>query len=100
MQIPTKLKVGSNVYAVSLVRHAPKKATMAEVNYKNKTIVIATNSNQTDRAFKAEEIDDSFWHELTHAILHEMGRKRLCNNEAFVTEFANLLTKAINSAKF
>ena len=42
---------------------------------------------------------NTFWHELTHAILHEMGNK-LGRNEAFVTEFADKLSGAIDSAKF
>lgn len=41
----------------------------------------------------------TFWHELTHAVLFEMGDK-LATNEAFVTEFARLLSGAIETARF
>jgi hypothetical protein len=43
---------------------------------------------------------DTFWHELVHAILNDMGEDLLNNNEKFVTGFANRLTKAIQSARF
>lgn len=72
---------------------------MAEVDYRAGTITLGKQSRITNRSYRTEEMDDSFWHELTHAILHEMG-SGLYRDEKFVTKFANLLTKAINSARF
>ena len=100
MKIPKTIRVGSRRYKVEVTEQMPRRSTMAEVNYRDRTITLATHSNVTGRSFKTEVINDSFWHELTHAILHEMGRIRLRNDEQFVSEFASLLTKAINSAKF
>jgi hypothetical protein len=48
--------------------------------------------------FEQSELDDTFWHELTHIILQDMGSD-LTDNENFVTAFANRLTQAVNSAK-
>ncbi len=45
-----------------------------------------------------EEMQNSFWHEVTHAILYDMGHN-LHNNEHFVTQFANRLSDAVDSAK-
>jgi len=42
---------------------------------------------------------DTFWHELTHAILKDMGSK-LEANEDFVCAFSSRLNKAILSARF
>jgi hypothetical protein len=47
-----------------------------------------------------EELADTFWHEVVHAILEDMGQYELNKNEAFVTQFANRLTVAIKTAKF
>ena len=47
---------------------------------------------------KRSKMQETFWHELTHAILHDMGHD-LCDNERFVTAFANRLSDAVNSAK-
>ena len=45
------------------------------------------------------KMSDTFWHEVTHAILEDMGHK-LEADEKFVTAFANRLTKVITKAEF
>ena len=47
---------------------------------------------------KAHKMQETFWHELTHAILYEMDHP-LYRSEVFVTRFAQLLNKAIDSAE-
>jgi hypothetical protein len=47
-----------------------------------------------------DERSETFWHELTHAILHDMDEDRLNRDERFVTRFANRLAKAIETARF
>ena len=42
---------------------------------------------------------ETFWHELTHAILEDMGHSQALD-EKFVTEFSQRLDQAIRSAKF
>ena len=46
-----------------------------------------------------EAVRQTFWHEMTHAILYEMENK-LATDEVFVDRFAKLLSHAIDSAKF
>jgi hypothetical protein len=41
---------------------------------------------------------ETFWHELTHCILHDMGHK-LWRDEQFVTEFSKRLNQAVHTAK-
>lgn len=98
MQIPKTFKLGETKYKVQMVRHTAPKGTMGKVYYDLGRIEIATNSGRNDRSFKQEEIDDTFWHEVTHAILRDMGH-RLWNNEPFVTAFANRLTQVVNTSK-
>jgi predicted SprT family Zn-dependent metalloprotease len=50
--------------------------------------------------FTYKDQHETLWHEITHAILHEMGRHKLNKDEKFVTEFAKTLSDAILSAKF
>lgn len=99
MEFPKTLRLGKRNYYISKRRYARKKGTMAEVNYALRLIEIATHSKITGVAYKREAVHDSFWHELTHAILHEMHHP-LRDDEKFVTRFANLLTQAIQTAKF
>lgn len=43
---------------------------------------------------------NTFYHELTHAILKTMGEYELNNNEKFVCSFSSLLTESIRSFKY
>ena len=98
--IPRRIRVGKKLYSIEVVEAMMEKKNMGRVYYPQQTIKLGLKSNVTGRKFADEEIQDSFWHEVTHAILHDMGYDTLNRNEAFVTGFANRLTKAINSAKF
>ena len=46
-----------------------------------------------------EAISETFWHEVTHAILHNMGDKRW-RDEKFVVGFSKRLNEVVHSAKF
>jgi len=98
--IPKLIRVGRKKYSVEIVEAMLEKKCMARVYYPENLIRLAQHSNISGRRFTEEEVQDSFWHEVVHAILHDMGRHTLNNNEQFVTEFANRLTQAINTAKF
>ena len=43
---------------------------------------------------------NTFYHELTHVILDNMGKDELSANEEFVSSFAGFLTEALTSAKY
>lgn len=43
---------------------------------------------------------NTFYHELTHAILKTMGEYELNNNERFVCTFSSLLTEAVRSFNY
>ena len=49
--------------------------------------------------YDKDERSETFWHELTHAILHDM-KNQLSYNEKFVTAFSQRLDQAIKTAKF
>lgn len=99
MNIPKKIKVGDKWYSVDVVESMQRKGTMGHINYEAKTIEVGRKSS-SGRAYKECDIRDSFWHELVHAILKDMGHERLNRNEQFVTRFANRLSSAIDSARF
>lgn len=84
MQIPTSVKIGKKKWHVSHEKlpHGVRGACYPQVS------LIVRNS------------DDPcvFWHELTHAILHDMGAD--WRNEKFVVDFSKRLTQAIQTAEF
>jgi predicted SprT family Zn-dependent metalloprotease len=97
--IPARIRVGTKMYSVDVVQSMRRKDTMGRIYYDMERIEIAKRNNVTNRRYTQDEIDDTFWHELTHAILYEM-QHRLYDDEKFVTEFAGHLAKAIKSAQF
>jgi len=99
LKLPKKLKVGERWYSVDIVETMERKATMGYVHYGVRAISVALKSNVTNKPYSNDEVSDTFWHELTHAILFDMG-SNLYKDEKFVTRFANRLSKAINTAKF
>jgi hypothetical protein len=48
----------------------------------------------------ATDQHNTLWHEITHAILYDMGKHKLNRDEEFVSGFANRLEQAIRTAKF
>jgi len=98
MKLPKKIRVGKRLYTVNQVKKITD-GIMGEVDYNRKQIDIATHSSMSGRRFKREEVMDTFWHELTHAILEDMNHPYE-SNEKFVFAFSSRLCKAIQSARF
>jgi hypothetical protein len=101
MQIPEKIKVGKKWYTVGLFTDVTVrgKPVLGGVNYGAARIHVATHSPSTKRVLPEREVDNTFWHELTHAILEDMGSK-LEADEKFVDAFSTRLSNAVRSAKF
>ena len=93
--IPCEVRIGKKKYTINQVEVIP--GCRGECNYDTRTINIAARS--AAYAYTAPERFNTFWHELTHAILHEMGSP-LEGDEKFVSKLADLLTEAITTAKF
>lgn len=97
MRIPKQLRVGRKVYTIERVPMLRNGNVTGLVYYGQQTIKIARGSNHWQ--YTPTQQFNTFWHELTHAILKDMGSK-LEADERFVTAFADRLTKAITTAKF
>jgi hypothetical protein len=97
--IPTHITIGTHRYSIHMLKQMPRKGIMGTVHYDLGTIQLATHSNTTNGRYSPTRVQETFWHEITHAILHDMGH-HLYTNERFVTDFSSRLSKAITSAKF
>ncbi len=96
MQIPTEVTVGRTKYTIRVLGR-PKLPEFGYINYPSKQITLYKRS-YFNNLLPARTRYYTFWHELTHAILYDMGRADL-NNEKFVTAFSKRLHQAITSAK-
>ena len=97
VKLPKRITIGNRRFRVDHLHEIKDERTgkptiMGRINYSKKIIQVA-------HKYPAAEIRNTFWHELTHGILEDMGSD-LAENERFVTVFANRLSDAIDSAKF
>lgn len=99
MLIPKRLKVGKRAYQIHLHRRLlhKRKGCMGVLYPTLGTMELATH-RASGRAYPPHEMDESFWHELVHAVLYEMNSP-LWLNEHFVTQFAHKLSRAVGSAE-
>ena len=99
LTLPKKIKIGENWYSVDVAESMRERSMMGEVHYGKRSITLARKSYH-GIPLKLSALHETFWHELTHAILENMGRTQLNNDETFVEEFSSRLAKAIQSARF
>ncbi len=95
MKIPKEITVGKTTYTV---QRTVKGGNLGHINYQTKIISVATQDSYGNQ-LENEEMHDTFWHELTHAVLHDMNHP-LRDDEKFVRKFAYRLSCAVDSAKF
>lgn len=98
MLIPKSFNLGKRTYTVKVLPTMGRRGIMGSTYFESARIEIGTRSKITGMAYKQEDMSDTFWHELTHAILNDMG-SNLQLNETFVTAFANRLNQAVSTAK-
>lgn len=98
MMIPKSFELGQRTYTVQVLPTMSKRGVMGATYFESARILIGKRSKITGAAYKQEDVSDTFWHELTHAILNDMG-SNLQRDEPFVTAFANRLNQAVSTAK-
>ena len=102
MKIPSQVKIGKTKiqilkpYAVKVGRSSCRGC----YDWEKKEINIANYTPSGSHKYSPSDKANTFWHELTHAILHDMGKDKLNRDEAFVSDFADRLDQAIKTAKF
>lgn len=62
--------------------------------------VIHLQGNKGSWQRKEDQIEQTFYHELVHTILHQMHRNNLNDDEDFVDTFAQLLHQALITAEY
>lgn len=93
-KLPKKFYIGGVEYAVNMVEHIGLNDDFGAW-WAQGIIEIATQAG--GREVTESKKRQTFFHELTHAILFAMGKEELNRNESFVNTFSSFLTEAINS---
>lgn len=97
IKIPSKITIGGQEIEIK-----PKERIEGEALGR---IILATGVIEIAETFDCKKQSSSskintFYHELTHAILDTMGEKELSANEKFVSCFSSFLTDAMVNAYF
>ena len=102
MKIPKSVKVGKTKITVLQPDglKVGKDICRGGYNYEENVLMVAKSNLVRNTKFSESQRSNTFWHELTHAILHDMGEDRLNHNEKFVSAFADRLDQAIKTARF
>ena len=97
-RIPKKFNVGGTEIEVHFVNRCDDNdidRSLLAGGY----IEIAEFCNKDDKQSEDCKVN-TFYHELTHAILDTMGESELSRNEKFVSCFSSFLTEAMRGAEF
>ena len=91
MKIPNKIKVGNLTYIIKIEKELDAHGAHDCIGNLNEILL---NSNLT-----GDKLRNVFFHELTHAILYEIGAMDETENELFVQSLANELDKLFELKK-
>lgn len=97
MMIPNSFKLGRVTYRVEQP-YTLYLGRLGEVHYTPAIIRVAFAVGQTPKGRTPRQRAETFWHETTHAILHDMGNL-LYKDEKFVTEFSRRLNQVVHTAR-
>lgn len=98
MNIPEKFKLFGKEWTVVFDNDKlDNDKAYGQSNYTSQEIYMASKAHGVERAQTG--IEQTFMHELTHAILDSMHEHDLSNNEKFVQTFSGLLHQALTTAE-
>ncbi|CAB4241152.1 hypothetical protein UFOVP228_10 [uncultured Caudovirales phage] len=98
MIIPSEFKIGRYTYKVVMKKRINKSGTCWGRAYVHDRIIhLATHIPK--RALTEAEITTTFWHEVMHCVLYDMGHA-LWKDEAFVSAVSENLFRIISTVKF
>ena len=92
--IPKKLKIGSVDYEVRPVEHC---GTNDDFGLWRSQGIIEIANQAGGYEVSDSKKEQTFLHELTHAILFAMGKEDLNDDESFVNTFSSFLSEAIST---
>lgn len=96
--IPSTFNCGGQPYEVRRVERCDNNS-VGEACYCGGYVEIADLFDKNVRQSDGSKIN-TFFHELTHIILDNMGKKELSRDEEFVCTFAGFLTEAMTTAQY
>ena len=97
MIIPYTFKLGHHQYRVLQIPEVPDCAR-GDVRYPPAS-TIRLSTHRFNERIPLRRKTQTFWHEVVHAILFDMGQHTLNHDERFVDGFAKRLTQVVYTAR-
>jgi hypothetical protein len=91
--VPATFSIFGHKYKVSMATFEAMDTDLGQCNYITKQIMLRRSTNTHPLA--RSEIEQTALHEITHAILREIGEGKLARNEALVDRFAQALHQVL-----
>lgn len=96
LNIPRKFKLFNTTYKVYFDnKRLNDRNEYGHSDYDTRTIVLSTSNGL--KTLSDDMIKDTFFHELTHAILDSMNERKLSADERFVDVFGKLMRQFIET---
>ncbi len=96
MNIPKSFDILGHTYKVKYVKKIDSKGSRGDVDTGKKIIrILKPNKGATQ-----DVIDETFYHEMIHAVLDELEYLELSKDEVFVERVARVLHQVFKSAKY
>ena len=99
MKIPKSFMLHGHKFTVEFMDDLnDEHQLIGSINHSSTTIKL----QRSCKGYKMEQskIEDTFIHEMVHAMMVQIGRNDLNNDEVFITQFSSLLHQAITSMEY
>lgn len=99
--LPSSIEIAGQRIGVQFVPQLDGFGHLGSSSCSEGFIKIASNiDDECTRQQSVDSMRNTYWHEVVHLILDNMGEDRLCSNEKFVSCFAGFLTEATKKVVF
>lgn len=94
--VPKSFQLMGHTYKVKAVKKVDKEGSCGDIVHATKTIRL----KEPNKDFTLDMVEETFFHELTHAILDETMYNQLSDDEVFVERIGRALHQAFKSFKY
>lgn len=99
--LPSSIEIAGQRIGVQIVPELDGFGHLGSCSCSEGVIKIACNiDDEGERKQSVDSMRNTYWHEVIHLILDNMGEEKLCANEKFVSCFAGFLTEATKKVVF
>ena len=98
MEIPKRFKIFGQTIIIEIDSELSNRDDLqGRANYRNNKIILLPDGI-ADRT--KEQVEQTYWHEVLHHILYQLGYDKLNENNVFVDRIANAIHQVITTSEY